>query len=155
MQVKHLDHLNLSVADFEETADWYRRMFGFEVVERGIQDGEPWGVIRGGDAMLCIYQRPDWRIYDKDALGDAGQHRIAQAFPGLPVIRIDGGHDHNGEVVRALDLQALQQALETVGPSVDAFAALRLSAPRIPSAYQNMFSSNSGFRLKSTSLAET
>ncbi|MCB9895948.1 MAG: VOC family protein [Planctomycetes bacterium] len=77
MQVKHLDHLNLSVANFEETAGWYQRMFGFEVVERGIQDGEPWGVIRGGDAMLCIYQRPNWKRYDKDELGEAGQHRIA------------------------------------------------------------------------------
>ncbi|MCB2030870.1 MAG: hydantoinase/oxoprolinase family protein, partial [Rhodoferax sp.] len=55
---------------------------------------------------------------------------IAQAFPGLPVIRIDGGHDHNGEVVRALDLQALQQALETVGPSVDAFAVASTFAVR-------------------------
>ena len=47
---------------------------------------------------------------------------IAQAFPGLPVIRIAGGHDHNGEVAHALDLTALQHALVTVAPQVDAFA---------------------------------
>ena len=58
--VKHLDHLNLSVRGFEETADWYRRVFGFEVVEDEVDsDGVRWGVIRGGDAMLCIYEQPD------------------------------------------------------------------------------------------------
>jgi catechol 2,3-dioxygenase-like lactoylglutathione lyase family enzyme len=56
MQLKHLDHLNLTVADFAQTADWYQRVFGFTVVEHGIYNGEPWGVIRSGDAMLCIYQ---------------------------------------------------------------------------------------------------
>ena len=55
---------------------------------------------------------------------------IAQAFPGLPIIRIDGGHDHNGDVVRALDLQSLQQALDTVGPGVDAFAVASSFAVR-------------------------
>ena len=77
MQVKHIDHLNLSVVNFQQTADWYKRMFGFEIVEQGTQDGEPWGVIRSGDAMLCIYQHPDWRTYDKEALGDDGTQRIA------------------------------------------------------------------------------
>jgi catechol 2,3-dioxygenase-like lactoylglutathione lyase family enzyme len=77
MQVKQLDHLNLSVINFDQTADWYRRMFGFEIVEQGIWKGQPWGVIRGGDAMLCIYQHPDWRPYDKEAVGDQGFQRIA------------------------------------------------------------------------------
>ena len=35
MKVKHLDHLNLSVASFEKTSDWYQRVFGFAVVESG------------------------------------------------------------------------------------------------------------------------
>ena len=60
MRVKHLDHLNLTVRDFEETADWYRRVFGFGVVQDEVSDeGVRWGVLRSGDAMLCIYQRPD------------------------------------------------------------------------------------------------
>ena len=58
MQVKQLDHLNLTVENFDATVAWYRRVFGFEVVERGAYDGQPWGVIRGGEAMLCIYQNP-------------------------------------------------------------------------------------------------
>ena len=60
MRVKHLDHLNISVRDFDETADWYARVFGFEVVEDQVDaDGIRWGVIRSGDAMLCIYEYPD------------------------------------------------------------------------------------------------
>lgn len=58
MNVKHLDHLNLLVKSFDDTAHWYRRVFGFEVVEQGLYAGEPWGVIKAGDAMLCIYQSP-------------------------------------------------------------------------------------------------
>lgn len=58
--ISNLDHLNLSVTDFEETAEWYSRVFGFEVVERGIQKNVPWGVIKAGNAMLCIYQHPEY-----------------------------------------------------------------------------------------------
>jgi catechol 2,3-dioxygenase-like lactoylglutathione lyase family enzyme len=56
MTVKHLDHLNMTVKDFEQTADWYRRVFGFEVVEKGMYKGARWGIIRSGEAMLCIYE---------------------------------------------------------------------------------------------------
>ncbi len=55
---------------------------------------------------------------------------IASAFPGLPIICIAGGHDHNGEVAQALDLLALQQALNTVAPQVDAFAVASTFAVR-------------------------
>jgi len=60
MRVKHLDHLNLTVRDFDETADWYNRVFGFEIVEDKVDDeGVRWGVLRGGEALLCIYEHPD------------------------------------------------------------------------------------------------
>ncbi|HQZ08096.1 MAG TPA: hydantoinase/oxoprolinase family protein [Burkholderiaceae bacterium] len=55
---------------------------------------------------------------------------IASAFPGLPIIRIAGGHDHNGAPAQPLDLQALQQALDTVSASVDAFAVASTFAVR-------------------------
>ncbi|MBK9974810.1 MAG: VOC family protein [Planctomycetes bacterium] len=41
MQVKHLDHINLSVASFAKTAQWYERVFGFYVVEQGLREGCP------------------------------------------------------------------------------------------------------------------
>jgi N-methylhydantoinase A/oxoprolinase/acetone carboxylase beta subunit len=55
---------------------------------------------------------------------------IASAFPGLPIIRIAGGHDHNGEPAQPLNLQALQLALDTVAMSVDAFAVASTFAVR-------------------------
>lgn len=66
MKVQHLDHLNLSVRDFDETVEWYRRIFDFELVEEGVQDGVRWGVIRGGEAMLCIYEHPKHATPDLD-----------------------------------------------------------------------------------------
>lgn len=61
MTVKHLDHLNLTVHNFADTADWYKRVFGFEVVEEGNHSGEHWGVLRSGDALLCIYEHPEFK----------------------------------------------------------------------------------------------
>ncbi|MBK8206867.1 MAG: VOC family protein [Planctomycetes bacterium] len=76
--VKHLDHLNLSVRNFDQSADWYRRVFGFEVVEKGVYQGQPWGVLKGGDAMLCVYEHAELKHEpDADALANAGFHRIA------------------------------------------------------------------------------
>lgn len=53
-----LDHLNLTVRNFEETVAWYGRVFGFTLVEQGVEDEGPWGIIRSGDSMLCVYERP-------------------------------------------------------------------------------------------------
>jgi len=40
---------------------------------------------------------------------------IAKAFPGMALARIAGGHDHNGEQAQALDLDALDEAIEQAG----------------------------------------
>jgi len=77
MRVKHLDHLNLSVADFEATVAWYGRVFDFELVEESVQDGVRWGVIKGGEAMLCIYERPGLTKLDRFQLADKGLHYLA------------------------------------------------------------------------------
>jgi catechol 2,3-dioxygenase-like lactoylglutathione lyase family enzyme len=77
MNVKQLDHINLSVANFEESAAWYRRVFGFEIVERAVRDGLTWGVLRAGDAMLCIYENPALEFADADTMSERGLHRVA------------------------------------------------------------------------------
>ena len=58
MNVRHLDHINMTVRDFDQTVDWYGRVFDFELVEEDLTEGVRWGVIRSGDAMLCIYEHP-------------------------------------------------------------------------------------------------
>ncbi|MGH7162979.1 MAG: VOC family protein [Planctomycetota bacterium] len=64
MGVRQLDHLNLTVKSYDETADWYRRVFGFEIVEEAITDGVRWGVLKSGEAMLCVYEHPERRFVD-------------------------------------------------------------------------------------------
>jgi len=59
MKVKHLDHLNMTVKNLDETKDWYKRVFGFDVVETGLRSGMKWGILKSGDAMLCIYEYPE------------------------------------------------------------------------------------------------
>jgi catechol 2,3-dioxygenase-like lactoylglutathione lyase family enzyme len=61
-----LDHINLTVRNFEETTDWYGRVFGFELVERGLNEGLPWGVLRSGDSMLCVHESPGRALPDDD-----------------------------------------------------------------------------------------
>jgi len=76
MTVKHLDHLNMSVRNVEETADWYGRVFGFAVVERGTYKDAPWGILRSGEAMLCVYQDPDREALDGDELRAKRLHGV-------------------------------------------------------------------------------
>lgn len=65
MSVRHLDHVNMTVENFDDTVEWYGRVFDFVVVEQGVMDGHRWGVIRSGDAMLCIYERPGYAYKDR------------------------------------------------------------------------------------------
>jgi catechol-2,3-dioxygenase len=52
-----IDHLNLSVINFDETAKWYYEIFNFQIVEQGTSsDGQPWGILKSESTMLCIYQ---------------------------------------------------------------------------------------------------
>lgn len=74
MGVKHLDHLNLTVRDLEESLEWYGRVLGFERVEGGVQDGTPWAIARSGDALLCLYEHPDYRFLENDDRRGAGTH---------------------------------------------------------------------------------
>ena len=77
MQVKHLDHLNLSVESLDATVDWYGRVFGFRLVEEDVTDEVRWGVIRSGEALLCIYEHPGRRQLDRFQLAEAGLHGFA------------------------------------------------------------------------------
>jgi N-methylhydantoinase A/oxoprolinase/acetone carboxylase beta subunit len=55
---------------------------------------------------------------------------IANAFPGMPIARIGGGHDHNGDAARPLDLETLAAAAAAM--PVDAFAIASAFAVRNP-----------------------
>ena len=78
MKVRNLDHLNLTVASFDQTVDWYGRLFGFELVEEDrLEDGTRWGVIKSGDAMLCIYEHEDYRFLEMKERRQQGIHGVS------------------------------------------------------------------------------
>jgi catechol 2,3-dioxygenase-like lactoylglutathione lyase family enzyme len=66
MTVRHLDHLNLTITSWDATVEWYHRVFGFDVVESGVRQGQRWGVLRAGDALLCVYESPERHVLDDD-----------------------------------------------------------------------------------------
>ncbi|MEZ4465162.1 MAG: VOC family protein [bacterium] len=57
--VKHLDHLNMTVADLDASVRWYGALFDFQPVEGGVWRGHRWAILRAGDALLCLYEHPD------------------------------------------------------------------------------------------------
>ena len=72
MNVKHLDHVNMSVADLAASEAWYARVFGFQRVEDGIYEGRPWAILKSGEAMLCLYEHPERREPDPEVHGHHG-----------------------------------------------------------------------------------
>ena len=59
---------------------------------------------------------------------------IAKAFPGMPIAMIAGGHDHNGDEAKPLDVEALATAVAAM--PVDAFAIASAFAVRNPAHEQ-------------------
>ena len=58
---------------------------------------------------------------------------IAKAFPGMPIIRVQGGHDHNGEERASLDIAKLEDVIKMAAGEVSAFAVAATFAVRNPS----------------------
>lgn len=73
MNVRNLDHINLTVTNLDETLEWYKKLFGFERVEGGIRAGTRWAIARSGDALLCMYERAD---LGHPEAGPDSNHRI-------------------------------------------------------------------------------
>lgn len=76
MKIKHIDHINLSVRNLEASLAWYARVFDFEVVERGVQDGRPWAIARSGEAMLALYEDAQRTHHDRFSLRRKKLHGI-------------------------------------------------------------------------------
>ncbi len=55
---------------------------------------------------------------------------IAKAFADVPVAVVGGGHNHNGDAVAPLDLEALEAALDSINSRCDAFAVASSFAVR-------------------------
>src|SRR5688572_722092 len=73
-----LDHINITVSNLNDSLDWYRRVFGFEQVESGLYQGEPWAIIKNGDALLALYEARGRRVADDAELESKGLHGVAR-----------------------------------------------------------------------------
>ncbi len=76
MTIKQLDHLNLTVADLDQTIAWYAAIFGFRVVEQGLREDTRWAILRAGEAMLCVYEDPTREAPSRFQVGDTSRHTI-------------------------------------------------------------------------------
>lgn len=58
LQVNHIDHLNVSVKNFDETIEFYNKVFGLEVREKGLSgQGNDYVIIGKQDQFyLCLYE---------------------------------------------------------------------------------------------------
>lgn len=66
-KIAQLDHLNFSVKNFQESVDWYKKIFNFNLVEQGTsQNGLPWGILKSGDNMLAISEHPNSKIPNRE-----------------------------------------------------------------------------------------
>ena len=75
--VAHLDHLNMTVADLAESVGWYHRVFGFQTVESGWYEGHPWAIVKAGEAMLCMYERPRHKRPDRETYEAQDVHGVS------------------------------------------------------------------------------
>jgi len=57
---------------------------------------------------------------------------IARAIPNARIIRVAGGHTHDGEEREALDIDAIRSALRSIGDAVEAYAVAGHFAVRNP-----------------------
>ena len=70
IHITHLDHVNFRVRDPEESIGFYGRLFGFEIKQQGVCDGQPWAIVGlAGAAPPFLHPVPAGGLSD----------------PGLPV----------------------------------------------------------------------
>jgi len=75
--VSGVDHINITVDNLDDSSHWYCRVFGFDLVEKGIQDNKPWGVLKSGDALLCVYEHPGLSPHDPELIHQKGFHAMS------------------------------------------------------------------------------
>ena len=66
IHITHLDHVNFRVRDLEESIGFYGRLFGFEIKQQGVCEGQPWAIVGlAGTVYLCLYQLPEGELVEE------------------------------------------------------------------------------------------
>ena len=68
VDISRIDHLNMGVRSLEETAAFYREVFGFEEKQTGVAlTGNPFAIIGLEDRVyLCLYEEGDLPLAGQD-----------------------------------------------------------------------------------------
>lgn len=62
-----IDHVNMSVADLDESVQWYGKVFGFEAVESGRnQAGIRWAIVANNDSMICMWEHKKKQMAERN-----------------------------------------------------------------------------------------
>lgn len=70
-----LDHINLSVTNLQQSIEWYKKIFGFELVEAGTTSlGIQWGIVAFDDTMICMTEYSERTLADQ--FDDKSVHQI-------------------------------------------------------------------------------
>ena len=62
-----IDHINMNVKNLEESISFYKKLFGFEVKEKGSFSfkNAPFAIIgNSGIGMLCLYEKKELEDWD-------------------------------------------------------------------------------------------
>jgi catechol 2,3-dioxygenase-like lactoylglutathione lyase family enzyme len=72
LKVNGIDHLNLEVINLDNTMDFYKQLFGFEVLKE--QPEENSKIIGNENVKLCLYELSDFHGYTKKGFHHFGLH---------------------------------------------------------------------------------
>lgn len=60
-----IDHINLTIANLENSIEWYKNIFGFELVESGTTVQGKNGIVAVNDSMICMTEYNERVAVDK------------------------------------------------------------------------------------------
>lgn len=102
MQI-NIDHINMTVASLEESVEWYRAVFGFDIVESGFNkesDGgqSPWCILKKNRALLCLYE----------AKNRVGPDEVPEKFHKMYHFGVNLGREDKGSWLESISKNKLQ-----------------------------------------------
>ncbi|GAA3444144.1 VOC family protein [Planomonospora venezuelensis] len=77
-------HIGLNVSDLDASKDFYRKVFGFEVMGESGEDGRRYAFLGlGGTLVLTLWQQSEGRF----ATGLPGLHHLSFEVPDIETVR--------------------------------------------------------------------
>jgi catechol 2,3-dioxygenase-like lactoylglutathione lyase family enzyme len=69
IQIKSIDHIQMTVGDLEENIEFYSKVFGFEIKETGLRAGIRWAIIGNESRIfLCMHEDVEGKGKENEGL---------------------------------------------------------------------------------------